>query len=1097
MKRIPFGRLIVCLVLAFAIIRFAGVVASGVTAVTYGDFAATLPGPYAEGLNPTLWNSPDLASVQARQTYTYGPTQFLTLYPIVFLDSYAAIARLLLVVYVGLILLTCWVISKSFDFLSEGDAVSRRLLIYGSTFLFFPLLQALTQREFEVVILLALSLMYWAALRDNRRALGGLIAYITWFKYLPLVVGLPYLIARRWWGAAAAFALTSVVMLGLGELLFGMSLFFPDLNQQNTLSTQFTDLSSSTAFCADWSPTQTTHVNIRWGLCGLKAQGFWVPLPFSYLALIAVTAFVGYVGFWSFEHRDQISLASERWRRVWEISLVVIVYSTFLAGHYYYLSALILPLLALFIRFTSGAAIQKTRLAIAVLAYALLSAFVLPISVLSAVFEVDVWQFYLSHQFYLVGELLLLALVLREYVAPSFKVTGLKAALLPTRRHACGVAFTLVLAVSSLYWSAVLTAPLLESQPAAVIAEQDVADLRVSAEQGSVVAQLDLGNRYEVGRGVARDEVAAMAWYRRAARQPGGGTAVAWFHRMVDQGSAEAQTTLGVLYAEGRGVARDEAAAVGWYQRAAVQGSVAAQVALGVMHETGRGVAEDEAAAMGWYRRAAAQGEVAVVWWYRQAAVREQAEARLSVEGRDADDVSVAQAEAVAWFHQAAERGSTDAQMTLGGLYATGDGVAQDVSEAVRWYRRAAEQGLAAAQVTLGRMYANGDGVPQDEDEAVRWVRLAAAQGSAEAQLDLGGMYFRGQGVAEDVTEGLRWYLLAAEQGHIPAQTNLAGMYANGRGVAPDVGEAVRWYRLAAAQGLAEATRWIRLTAEQGSVEAQVALGGMYAGGEGVPEDDAAAVRWYRRAAEQGLAAAQVALGGRYFAGRGVPEDDAAAVGWYRRAAEQGDAEALGWIRQTAEQGSAEAQASLGEMYDNGDGVPQDAVEALRWRRLAAAQGHVVAQGTLEDPYVEGEGVAQNETTAVSWYSRAVAWWFRIAAERGWTEAQTILGDWYLRGWGVPKDAVQAMRWYRRAAEQGSTAAKASLGDMYAEGLDVPQDGVQAHTWFNLAAKQASSEDRAKFEATRDAIAERLTSNQLDEAQRLAREWDAAHPREP
>ncbi|MDP6125337.1 MAG: glycosyltransferase family 87 protein, partial [Candidatus Latescibacteria bacterium] len=383
MKRIPFGRLIACLVLAFAIIRFAGVVASGVTAVTYGDFAATLPGPYAEGLNPTLWNSPDLASVQARQTYTYGPTQFLTLYPIVFLDSYAAIARLLLVVYVGLILLTCWVISKSFDFLSEGDAVSRRLLIYGSTLLFFPLLQALIQREFEVVILLALSLMYWAALRDNRRALGGLIAYITWFKYLPLVVGLPYLIARRWWRAVAAFALTSVVMLGLSELLFGMSLFFNNLGPELARE-PFTALRSSTAFCADWSPIQTTEVNIRWGLCGLKAQGFWVPLPFSYLALIAVTAFVGYVGLWSFEHRDQISLASERWRRVWEISLVIIVYSTFLAGHYYYLSALILPLLALFIRFTSGAAIQKTRLAIAVLAYALLSAFVLPISVLSA-----------------------------------------------------------------------------------------------------------------------------------------------------------------------------------------------------------------------------------------------------------------------------------------------------------------------------------------------------------------------------------------------------------------------------------------------------------------------------------------------------------------------------------------------------------------------------------------------------------------------------------------------------------------------------------------------------------------------------------------
>jgi TPR repeat protein len=103
----------------------------------------------------------------------------------------------------------------------------------------------------------------------------------------------------------------------------------------------------------------------------------------------------------------------------------------------------------------------------------------------------------------------------------------------------------------------------------------------------------------------------------------------------------------------------------------------------------------------------------------------------------------------------------------------------------------------------------------------------------------------------------------------------------------------------------------------------------------------------------------------------------------------------------------------------------------------------------------------------------------------------------YANGWGVPQDALQAMRWYLRAAEQGSFAARASLADMFAEGRGVPQDAVQAHTWFNLAAAQASGEDRVKYEAARDAITERLTSDQLAEAQRRAREWENAHPREP
>jgi TPR repeat protein len=40
-----------------------------------------------------------------------------------------------------------------------------------------------------------------------------------------------------------------------------------------------------------------------------------------------------------------------------------------------------------------------------------------------------------------------------------------------------------------------------------------------------------------------------------------------------------------------------------------------------------------------------------------------------------------------------------------------------------------------------------------------------------------------------------------------------------------------------------------------------------------------------------------------------------------------------------AEQGDAFAQFSLGIMYDNGEGVPQDYAEAVKWYRLAAEQG--------------------------------------------------------------------------------------------------------------------------------------------------------------
>ena len=68
---------------------------------------------------------------------------------------------------------------------------------------------------------------------------------------------------------------------------------------------------------------------------------------------------------------------------------------------------------------------------------------------------------------------------------------------------------------------------------------------------------------------------------------------------------------------------------------------------------------------------------------------------------------------------------------------------------------------------------------------------------------------------------------------------------------------------------------------------------------------------------------------------------------------------------------------------------------------------------------------------------------------------------------------------------------------MYADGRGVPQDDVQAHMWFNLAASRLTGEQREIAVRGRDSVADRMTPDQLADAERLAREWDAAHPREP
>ena len=76
--------------------------------------------------------------------------------------------------------------------------------------------------------------------------------------------------------------------------------------------------------------------------------------------------------------------------------------------------------------------------------------------------------------------------------------------------------------------------------------------------------------------------------------------------------------------------------------------------------------------------------------------------------------------------------------------------------------------------------------------------------------------------------------------------------------------------------------------AEQGDAYAQIALGVMYANGQGVPQDYKEAARWYRLAAEQGDAISQFYLGFFYGNGLGLEQDNEEASKWYFKSASKG-----------------------------------------------------------------------------------------------------------------------------------------------------------------------------------------------------------------
>lgn len=234
-------------------------------------------------------------------------------------------------------------------------------------------------------------------------------------------------------------------------------------------------------------------------------------------------------------------------------------------------------------------------------------------------------------------------------------------------------------------------------------------------------------------------------------------------------------------------------------------------------------------------------------------------------------------------------------------------------------------------------------------------------------------------------------------------------------------------------------------------------------------------VESWRRAADQGDARAQYRLGVMYEYGQDIPPDEAEAAKFYLPAAEQGD---------------ADAQVQLARMYEKGRGVEKNLTEAVKWYSRNAEQGNVGSCIHLAHMYEEGRGVDQDYVEAARWY--------REAAERGDAYAQFRLGKMYQNGQGLDQNYGDAARWYREAADQFYAAAQFRLGVCYETGQGVPKDYVLAHAYFNSAAAANydelfgnpyfRSETEGIAAQKRDCIAEKMTPDQISQAQQLARE---------
>jgi len=219
--------------------------------------------------------------------------------------------------------------------------------------------------------------------------------------------------------------------------------------------------------------------------------------------------------------------------------------------------------------------------------------------------------------------------------------------------------------------------------------------------------------------------------------------------RAAERGDADAQHSLGVLYAEGDSLRSDDAAAAEWFSAAAKQNHPRATYNLAYSYLNGTGVSQNHELALEYARKAS--------------------------------DLGVARADNL-----------------IGVMHESGLGIEQDYNAAFRHYTSAAQESDPYAQVNLANLYLNGNGVEKNFSRALHWTRQAAMQGHAPAQARLAYLH-SGEvtGIEQDPEKTHDWALRAAEQNNGFGHYILGALYKDGIGVDRDLVIAYMRYLLA------------------------------------------------------------------------------------------------------------------------------------------------------------------------------------------------------------------------------------------------------------------------------------------------------------
>ncbi|MDQ6953158.1 MAG: tetratricopeptide repeat protein [Mariprofundaceae bacterium] len=532
--------------------------------------------------------------------------------------------------------------------------------------------------------------------------------------------------------------------------------------------------------------------------------------------------------------------------------------------------------------------------------------------------------------------------------------------------------------------------------------------------------------------------------------------ALHWFKSAANQGEAQAQYALAMMYIHGQTEDPNPQQAKSWLVRSAQQGFPQAQYQLGILLEKegsanqnyehwlneaakqgmgqailhliqlydARNTPEDSQKATTWLIKAKANhlGKLTTLTSSLTSHIQAQAQAGqvpsmflLANIYRQGSILETNKTLAYRWMLKAAQQHHIKASEAVAGMLLYGEGVPIDMKQAFHWYQASDEAGSTHAKSALGCMLVLGLGTPPNIDQGVAFLKQAAQTGNPSAARNLG--IIEVQGLIEETNDdaAIQWFKQASHGDDGVANNSLGVMYALGRGVHPDMALARKYFE----------------KVQETDNQAQFNLAIIEARGLTDYARDDEAVKWLQRSESNGNHRASFVLGLLYTKGKGVRQDTSQAIQYYERAIQHG---------------SMDAKYNLAMLEYHGDhGLPLDAARAKELLVSLAKSGDVGGQNMLASIELNGLGMDVNIHDALHWYQKA--------ANHGYAMSQFNLGNMYRSGIGAAQSDRQAAYWYQQANQQDYPPAQNALAYMYIHGRGIPRNLKKAKQLLQKAGK--------------------------------------------